>query len=504
MGELYNKLEDYVYSDAYPFHAPGHKRNYYENDFFSEMYKRDIKDVNGFEIVSSSDGVINDAMIRAARTFGADETHFLVGGSTVGILAAVSATVKKGGTMAVMRCAHRALYNAASIRDIKLKFIYGEVDSILGITLGITCEQVAEVVEKNPEIEAVFVTSPTYEGISSDIDEIAEYLHEKHIPLIVDATHGAHFGFAEFLPANACSLEADIVIHSLYKTLPAPTQAALIHMSGSIVDQEKLRYYLSVYQTSMPLYLLLAGIDDCVTFLSDESVSWKSFYEKREKLSQDLQDLEYLGLFEAFTKDRFDTPEIGKMLIYSKSKYLDGKQLYDKLRKEFGIQAEMCMPAYVLLSFSVCDSDEGYERLQMALKKIDFELSEKDRLSKEMDTRDLGNLEFLFGVSSSGNDIGRVPVYPRPCDDDVECSIAEALESEKESLSINMSVGRTSGVYISVYPSLQPIVLPGEKISKEAIILISYFVKHGFKVQGVTMDRVEVLRQKKKDGIEGA
>ncbi len=494
MGELYNKLEDYVYSDAYPFHEPGHKRNYYENDFLSELYKRDINRVDAFDNLFNPKGLLMDAMKRASKKYGTDETHFLVNGSTAGILAAVSAIVKRGGKMAVMRYSQRAVYNAMCVCEINPVYIYGDVDSALGVSLGVTREQVEAVVEKNSDIEAVYLTSPTYEGISSDIDDIADYLHEKHIPLIVDATYGAHFGFADFLPANACALSADIVIHSLSKTLPAPQQSALLHINGSLVDQEKIRYYLSVYQTSAPSYIILAGIDDCISFVSGENAPWQLFYDKREKLSKDIQELEFIGAFEAFTKDRFDTPEIGKMLLYSKSKHMDGRQLGEKLRKEFGIQVQMSMPAYALLAFSLCDNDEGYERLIMALRKIDYELREKDRSTKEIDSKDLGNLEFLFGVNSNPNDLGRVPVYPRPSGSDIECNIYEAFNREKESMSLNMSIGRTAGEYVYVYTCIQPIIVPGEKITKEAIALYNYFSRHGFEVSGISMDRIEVLR----------
>ena len=73
--------------------------------------------------------------------------------------------------------------------------------------------------------------SPTYDGVVSDVEAISEAVHEKGIPLIVDEAHGAHFGFHPYFPENANRSGADIVIHSLHKTLPSLTQTALLHMN---------------------------------------------------------------------------------------------------------------------------------------------------------------------------------------------------------------------------------------------------------------------------------
>ena len=98
--------------------------------------------------------------------------------------------------------------------------------------VGVDTEEVREAVERDPKIEAVFLTSPSYDGFSSDLAGIAAYLHSRNIPLIVDAAHGAHLGFSEYLPKSALQEGADVVVMSVHKTLPAPTQTALLHLTG--------------------------------------------------------------------------------------------------------------------------------------------------------------------------------------------------------------------------------------------------------------------------------
>ena len=88
--------------------------------------------------------------------------------------------------------------------------------------------------------------------------------------MIVDQAHGAHFGMHPQYPPNAVEEGADIVIHSVHKTLPAPTQTALIHRNGSLTDREVLKRYLHIYQSSSPSYLLMAGIDEAMRFAEAE------------------------------------------------------------------------------------------------------------------------------------------------------------------------------------------------------------------------------------------
>ena len=75
------------------------------------------------------------------------------------------------------------------------------------------------------------IVSPTYDGVCSDVRRIAGICHRYGVPLIVDQAHGAHFPFSKYFPEDAVSAGADVVIHSVHKTLPAMTQTALLHLS---------------------------------------------------------------------------------------------------------------------------------------------------------------------------------------------------------------------------------------------------------------------------------
>lgn len=150
---------------------------------------------------------------------------------------------------------------------------------------GINPADVERSLEEHPEIEAVVITSPTYDGIVSDVKRIAEIAHAYGKPLIVDEAHGAHFGFSKYFPENSVHLGADIVIHSLHKTLPSYTQTALIHINGKLVDRQKVRMFLQMYQTSSPSYILMAGIDECIRYVEEQGTdAFDKFAERLDRI----------------------------------------------------------------------------------------------------------------------------------------------------------------------------------------------------------------------------
>ncbi len=290
---LLEKLERYGASDFYPLHMPGHKRRI---SLFGDPFAIDITEIDGFDDLHNAQGILLEAQRRAARLYGAEETYYLVNGSTCGILSAVSASVARGGRLLLARNSHRSCYHAAFLNDLRVTYVCPPVAEIsaagaaCGLCGSIRPEDVREALRRHPDIQAVLVTSPTYDGVVSDIGAIAEAAHAAGAVLIVDEAHGAHFGMHSYFPERALAHGADIVINSLHKTLPSLTQTALLHVQGERADREKLRSYLDIYQTSSPSYILMAGMDACVRLLEEQGEElFASFVTRLEQMRDELR-----------------------------------------------------------------------------------------------------------------------------------------------------------------------------------------------------------------------
>ena len=190
---LLEELKQYSGEDYYPFHMPGHKRNLFD---FPNPFSVDITEIEGFDNLHCPEGILKDCMEYASQVYQSGETRFLVNGSTCGILSAVCGLTGKKGRILMSRNCHRSTYNGVFLNELKSEYIYPQIIPEFGIQGGILPEDVEKSLKKYPDIQAVLIVSPTYEGVVSNISEIARIVHRAGVPLIVDEAHGAHFPFA--------------------------------------------------------------------------------------------------------------------------------------------------------------------------------------------------------------------------------------------------------------------------------------------------------------------
>ena len=279
MNGLYDRLTEYSASDYYGFHMPGHKRRGPAG--ISLPYEIDITEIEGFDDLHHADGILKDAQQLAAKVYGAQETRYLVNGSTAGILSAVLGSTKKGNRILVSRHCHKSVYHAVCLNDLRPVYLYPEFNTSLHMNMDISVSAVRTALMECPDIRAVVIVSPSYDGVISDIEGIAGAVHERGIPLIVDEAHGAHLGFHPYFEANALAKGADVVIHSVHKTLPSLTQTALLHVQGELADRRRIFRYLDMLQSSSPSYILMAGIDKCVHMLDEQGAELFEPYVQR-------------------------------------------------------------------------------------------------------------------------------------------------------------------------------------------------------------------------------
>lgn len=478
MKSLYEKLINYGKSDFYGFHMPGHKRNgeIMENGL---PYQIDITEIEGFDDLHHARELLKEAQERAARVYHAEETCYLINGSTSGILSGLLGCTHKGGRILAARNCHKSVYAAIYMHELDVEYIYPEYDEKTGLNGAIDADAVRRILlEDRTEhcgkttISAIVITSPTYDGVVSDIRRIADTVHAFGIPLIVDEAHGAHFGFHPYFPENANQQGADVVIHSLHKTLPSLTQTALIHLNGNLINRERVRKYVHMLQTSSPSYVLMASMDECIRFLEREQDAFVLYQERLKKLRRELKKLKKLQLVETNAYDCSKIVISTKNTVKGQEVYT-GKILYEELLTSYHLQMEMASREYVLAMTSVCDTEEGFRRLKEALFQIDESLERKEIDNTSME------LPRLQRVYTSAE--------------------AENLSEEKSNVEILLPKEcqeRISLEYAYVYPPGIPLIVPGERISKKVVELLQLYEKSGFDIEGLKQSgRIRVLKE---------
>ncbi len=570
MKNLYGELREYSHSDYYGFHMPGHKRNKNLTGV-GLPYEIDITEIEGFDDLHHAKGMLKKAQERAAQVFHGEETHFLINGSTVGILSAILGCTRRGDRILMARNCHKSVYHAVYMNELEPEYVYPlfykeqelngqinpkDVQDILDrdrylfetdpdyIDKEAITENQKDLHGERKKIQAVVITSPTYDGVVSDIEKIAKIVHSYDIPLIVDEAHGAHFGFHTYFPKNANTKGADVVIHSIHKTLPSLTQTALIHMNGNIAEREKIRKYLHILQSSSPSYVLMAGIDSCVQWLKSGNMAddFDKYVEMLKETRVQLKKLRHLQILET---ENFD---YSKIVISVKNTKYFGRELYEILLNKYHLQMEMAAGSYVLAMTSVGDTKEGFQRLIRALSEIDNELEEEnysfgnilnegknfsqasieileleqidmndkdeknlsqasieileleqidmnDKDEKNLSQASMGILELeqIDMNDKEGKNLSQSPIGLPRLEQIFTCAEMESMDKidmqEIRVLPWEQCAGRISMEFAYLYPPGIPLIVPGEKISEEVIALLQKYKDMGFEIEGLNYDR---------------
>ena len=573
---LYDALREYAETDAYPFHMPGHKRrlasmtdpyriDITEIDGFDNLHEaeglllqaqRRAARLYGagesfFLVGGSTAGILaaigacahrnrgwktgresEAAYVRSGRRKeaggdghgGGEETgngglgrgKEVDGDEPVTGKAAGDDRLgreKKVGEILIARNCHKSVYHALYLNDLKPVYVYPQEGCFpAGIGGPIAPQDVEAALSQHPDVCAVVITSPTYDGVVSDIRRIVDAAHRYQIPLIVDAAHGAHFGMHPAFPPSAVSQGADLVVTSLHKTLPALTQTALLHVHAAFPDGRLLKRMLHVYQTSSPSYVLMASMDECIRRMRESGTELlEELYGMLERFYAITEDLKVLEIL------RTDDPS--RILIGAGESGLSGKEICDILRHRYHLELEMSLPGYALALTSVGDDEEGLVRLSQALREIDMELDmlrlfpshprpewmpEGKRASREASETEWPpageeNSQDYFqdfpphpmaGRSSEGNkDTRQEPERP-------ECLLppAQAWDAPSVRLPLKESEGMAAGEFVFLYPPGVPILVPGERVTGSLIAYCQELRRRGFAFSGCEDDTLNTIR----------
>ena len=505
---LYDELRSYCSGDSYPLHMPGHKRRLGR---MADPFSFDITEIDGFDNLHHAQGILLEAQKRAAACFGAEESFFLVNGSTGGLLAAISACCLPGDKILMARNCHRSVYHGAALCQLETVYLFPGTAPGEGAKLGaagrIDPADVERELTEHPDIRTVIITSPTYDGVVSDAASIAEIAHSHDAVLIVDEAHGAHFGFHPAFPQNSVRLGADLVIHSVHKTLPSLTGTALLHVQGPRVDRGRLKKMLKVYQTSSPSYVLMASIDECVRMLDREGNElFETLAGNLAKFREKVENLSHLIIYSA------DDPS--RILIGDASGQLSGNEICDILRNGGHLEAEMAAPRYALALMSIGDDEEGFRRLARALEGLDARLGEAEKAAPQgtenraesMAPQDGENRAGDMTPKGGSHQAGFALPACRLSKEDyppAAMSITKAWNMPSKSVPVSECGGCVSAEFAYLYPPGIPLLVPGEYIPQSWPDMVRSLRARGFFLDGMqdeTGAQILVVCDKEKNG----
>ncbi|PQP96781.1 arginine decarboxylase-like [Prunus yedoensis var. nudiflora] len=439
------------------FHFPGHNRGRAAPSSLTQLiglkpFLHDLPELPELDNLFSPRGPILDAQQQAASLFGSLETWFLVGGTTCGIQAAIMASCSPGEILILPRNSHISAISAMVLSGAVPKYIIPDYNFDWDIAGGVTPSQVEtaikEVEKEGQKPAAVLVTSPTYHGICCDLSEITQLCHSRGIPVIVDEAHGAHLGFHPQMPNSAMHQGADLAVQSTHKVLCSLTQSSMLHMSGSLVDREKISRCLQTLQSTSPSYLLLASLDAARAQISEnpETIFGKALQLAIETKSM-IRKISGISVLDAQSFPNFPVMDPLRLTIGFQQLGLSGYEADEILYEDHEIICELVETQSITFAMNLGTCREHVQRLVSGIKHLAATCASTPAAKRKVKG---GNSALFADIETS--------LIPR-----------DAFFSGKRRVSIENSLGEVCGELICPYPPGIPVMVPGETITKKAL-----------------------------------
>lgn len=430
---LKRALDEYIRQDYARLHMPGHKGTSISP--FGELMAYDVTEVEGTDSLFEDDGPLKELEEIFTRLYDTKGTVMSAGGSTLCIQAMLRMVAKKEGRILAGRNIHAAAVNAMALLGLEPVWVYPNRKQEERLIGEISPDAIRSVLEKEKQVGtldslcAVYVTSPDYFGVMSDIRSIAQIAHEYGLPLLVDNAHGAHLHFLkeEYHPMQ---LGADLCCDSLHKTMPALTGAALLHTSDAKYYPQ-MKGAMTVFGSTSPNYLIMLSMDSTAAFLMQDGA------ERIQQTVTRCEELRQKAREKGFVLPQHCDPM--RLTLPLAGTGWDA-QIFRKLLRKHKIMEEYLSDSGCVLLFSPFNREEDFKRTEALLDEV---LIQKQPFTA-------------------------FPIVPS----EKVMSLREAFLSPKEGVPVEKAEGRIAAQVKITCPPGIPLVMPGERLHKEIIKIL--------------------------------
>ncbi|UTL72789.1 aminotransferase class I/II-fold pyridoxal phosphate-dependent enzyme [Bacillus halotolerans] len=457
---LYHALIQHARRNSHSFHVPGHHNG---DVFFDEaktiynpLLTIDLTELSGLDDLHHPSGVIKEAQDLVSQLYGSAESFFLVNGTTVGNLAMILSVCDPGDTILIQRNCHKSVFHAVDLAGPEPIYLAPDIDEIMHVPTHVPLDTIKEALKAYPNAKGLVLTNPTYYGHSADLTEIISEVHQYGIPVLVDEAHGAHFVLGEPFPASALQMGADIVVQSAHKTLPAMTMGSYLHLNSNKIERNRVADYLNRLQSSSPSYPIMASLDLARAYLQ-HMIEEQDLPDVLQHIQSIKQTFDSLGYAEAVepANQRITTDPL-KLTIRSKCGH-SGFTL-QKILERVNIFTDLADENQVLLVLPL----GGKRRITAeTIKKIDQEIektpTDQMNVSPEWEAQPI-----------------TVMPYPK--------KVLNTLQ--KEYVGFDKAAGRLNAEDVIPYPPGIPMIMAGERITRESVQKLSRLISMKTHVQG--------------------
>lgn len=509
-------MEAYAGDGALAFHTPGHKQGLGAHPLLKRLIteaglRQEVSLMEELDDLHEPAGCIKEAQELAAELWGAKESLFVINGTTGAIQAMLVGTLSPGDKVLVPRNAHRSIMGGIILAGAVPIYIQPEIDSRLGIAMGLSVATVKQAIQEHPEAKALVAVYPTYYGFCCDLQRIGELVHQANMLLLVDEAHGAHLRFGKDLPKQAIELGADVAAQSTHKLLGSMTQTSMLHIGSNRVEAERIRQAASLLQSTSPNQLLLASLDIARLQMAQEGAQRVNrAVELAQWLRKKINEIPGLycpgkeiwagqeaGLLVAGSEDLSDVGAVAldwaKVTVNLAGLDISGQEAELLLRHQWKVQCELSDPENLLFIISMADTQREADRLLQVLQ----ELAVKHLATKTANKDDSGIAE-VQGCKQADNlcHMAEMPVAVQ------RMNPREAFFAPIRTVALEKAIGCICGETIAFYPPGIPVLCPGEEITEALVEYIRFYQAKGMRLSGAVDSELKTIRVCQEAGLQ--
>lgn len=453
---IVDTLENYYKASPVRMHIPGHAGGRAIHPKFQNLLGKKavaVDTTDDFYTIGTlhpATGSIKESQDLAAEVFGAKRTFFLLNGSTIGNLALALTLISPNDKVIVGRNCHKSVINGLTLTGGNPIWALPDKLEDYGIWGAISADTIKKLIKENPDAKLVWLTSPTYEGVVSNIEEIAEVCKKNGVKLVVDEAHGCLWSFSSFMPTPSLELGADAVVHSLHKTGGSFSQSSMLHLGyDSTIDEDELEGNLKMLHTTSPSLTLLASLDAARGYIS--SIDGLEYINNAAlnsiKLRDRLNSLPRVNCLKMTDKIIIDPTK-----LYITIDGLSGKRLQSILEAEYHIEVEAGMDKGILALSNIGNTNSELDYFYDCIKAIVS--------SDYMDVPDSHEQKYM--------------PFETP---EIACSPRTSYTAEKEYVPTEHAINRIAAEVIAECPPGIPVLVPGERVKETHLAYLANYEK---------------------------
>ena len=472
---LLEAITDFIETKPAYFMIPGHRMakgisKRWTDKVGTDIFAYDVTETPATDDLHSPEGAISEAQELLRELYGADKSFFLVNGSTCGNEAMIMSAALEGEKIMIARNAHKSAMMGLIISGAEPVYVMPGVIGQWGIQGGITAKEVRKCFAENPDCKALFLVSPSYYGVCSELEEISKVCHAYGALLLVDEAHGGHVYFHAGLPQGALEAGADMCVQSMHKVTGALTQSSVLHLKYHGINQEaydRAAQNLHLVQSTSPNYLLMTSLD-CARY--ELALHGTDMMSKALRLAEQTRNqINAISGFQCMASDEIGRAGVHeldgtRLVISAKELGLTGFELDALLFEKYAVNVELSDYQNVLAIVTYANDEADMDRLADACRSI--------------------SETYVRRKTDSGRALlPEFPMLPQQV-----MTPRKAYFSKTKMIRWEDAVDKISGQMIAPYPPGIPAIYPGERISRQVWEYVERFRKDGRHMHGTDKD----------------